>query len=178
MCERCPAAGSWNNTRPTGEPLRSDFCSSAGFSDRAGLPCPCHLSCYRTSVKRQRRCPCAGRGWFTNISGEYNYTASPGRAALCGFRMEREGGRREQQGWGAEWTLKTAFSFPQPYFNVCFQDQERATSPSAPCFINPTLSLSGSSCSQRLRRLTCYLRDYMLWLWYKQTAHLPHSPRY
>lgn len=78
--------------KTTGEPPRSDFCSSVGFSDRAGLPCPCHLSCYRTSVKRQRRCPCAGRGWFTNISGEYNYTASPGRAALCGFRMERERG--------------------------------------------------------------------------------------
>lgn len=37
----------------------------------------CHFSCYRTSVRRPRRCPCAGRGWFTNISGEYNYTAPP-----------------------------------------------------------------------------------------------------
>lgn len=70
-------------------------------------PCSCHFSCYRTSVKRQRRCPCAGRGWFTNISGEYNYTAPPAEQPYAASGESRGGWR-----WwwrGGQGTLKTAF---------------------------------------------------------------------
>lgn len=120
--QRGPAAGSWNNTRPAQDKpraTRSDFSSSVGFSEGPGLPCSCHFSCYRTSVKWQGRCPCAGRGWFTNISGEYNYTAPPAEQPYAASGARGEGGG----GGGGHWKQRLAFC--QPYFNVCFQEYNR-----------------------------------------------------
>lgn len=114
-----------------------------------GLPCSCHFSCFRTSVKRQRRCPCAGRAWFTNISGEYNYIAPlAGRAAaVCGLRKEqRRGGRGHWMG--------AAFSF---YCNICFQPGIQAYSYlSALWFIKPTFSPAVGKLTWHLR-LICYM---------------------
>lgn len=136
-------------------------------------PCSCHLSCYRTSVKRQRRCPCAGRGWFTNISGEYNYTAPPAEQPYAASG-ERKGG--EQRG-REEGGVDTENSFSEPYFNISFQEYKPV---SALWFINSTSSSVGLS-----YRLRCWhaihltaLYSYTLWLWNEQTAHLPHPPRY
>ncbi len=46
---------------------------------RLGLACSCHFLCYRTSIIGLSLCPCAGRGWFTNISRECNYTVREAR---------------------------------------------------------------------------------------------------
>jgi len=56
--ERGPAAGSRNNTRQA-ESHRIGFLLLGRLLLGTGLPCSCHLSCYRTSVTRHRRCPCA-----------------------------------------------------------------------------------------------------------------------
>lgn len=110
-------------------------------------PCSCHFSCYRTSVTRQRRCPCAGRGWFTNISGEYNYTAPPGRAALCGFRREQRRGGGGGGGAGGQRTLKTAFQtlfFPFPehhtvsalwFRNATFTQEVKLDATARTCYV-------------------------------------------
>lgn len=140
------------------------------------LWCSCHFSCYNTSVRQLRRCPCASRGWFTNISGEYNYTAvqppfSPlwsallarGGAAVCSFkRKKRRTRQRRRRRW---WTRKTRTQPLALLTNVCVQEHKRATwHVWVWCFLKPTSSPWREDCVQ--------WRRHRLWLRYKQTAHI------
>lgn len=100
-----PAAESWNDTPTnTTESRRIRFLQLGRlFRGTRTRRAPCRSSCYRTSVKSQGRCPCAGRGWFTNISGEYNYTAPPAEQPSAA-----SGGSRGGVLVSAEWTLKSS----------------------------------------------------------------------
>ena len=138
------------------------------FPEEPGLPCSCQPSCYRTSVKRQRRCPCAGRGWFTNISGEYNYTAAPppsSAALLPGpsspLRLQEERRRRRRRGWRrgegegkrSGWTPEIALSC-SPHCNVPLSGALRA-------IINSTFS--GVKLEAHTER-TCYVPGQCVWV--------------
>lgn len=175
--ERGPAAGrelEKHSPKHNREPPDQISPPRQAFPRDPDPPCSCHFSCYRTSVKRQRRCPCAGRGWFTNISGEYNYTAPPAEQPYAAASGERRGGVvvvvvEEEGGW---WTVKTAFR--TLFFLPGTQDR---------------VSIVVNKINLQLRRLSNMLRSghamYLtapyrntFRLWYEQTAHLPHSPRY
>ena len=121
-----PAAGSWNNTpnrhKTTREPpdlippppppprYRAFF-----FFFFFPRDPDCHAAVISHVTVHQSHgadvALAAGRGWFTNISGEYNYTAPPAEQPYAAWGREERRVEVEEEVWGVEWTLKTAFSF-------------------------------------------------------------------
>lgn len=94
--QRGPAAGSWNNTRTTRpRAARSDFCSSAGFSEAPGaaaLPVSSHVTEHQSKAGDAASAPAEAD--LQTLAGN-TITQPPGRAALCGS------GREQRRGAGA-----------------------------------------------------------------------------